>query len=449
MRLLETPFSKFLQYRVFEVVTPSGPQRVGVLNGPGHDCAAVAAVVLDSEARPLMVLKTGDARISRVMRGETYLKLGSVAGRLDKEGANAAKIALAELAEEVGGQVVADSFRPLGLWLTPSMPFESSESDANYFSLVQLTGTAQGDGGGMEVEGLIGPVFLNFLDGFAAMESGAVGDAGRAMTLYRRCADSMGYVPELQTWIFDHPRLLERFQTLGLGAPLDPRQAPRSPHIPDDFVPQGAAAQVDGAAWSRRLDHKLAEGSLVEGETIHTHRGGQQLGGEFANQLLSLDYDRAKIVDYFLDPQLGPLVRFTLGERPVLAVKGSLLHKEQRTGTWKENTALRRLDVLDVKFARGDGPPARGLEKLGEPCGASSGQCDLYYHFYARPHLDLPADAQDWIPLSKALEFCRTGQGDSQTEAALLRLARRLAWLPNLGMSVAQARSLTDRQPLK
>lgn len=447
MRLVDTPFSKFLQYRIFEVITPTGPQRVGILNGPGHDCAAVAAVVLDPEARPYMVLKTGDARISRVMRGEPYLKLGCIAGRLDKEGAHAAKIALAELAEEVGGEVVDDSFRPLGQWLTPTMPFESSESDANFLSLVQLTGSAQGDGGGMEIEGLIGPVFLPFLEGFAAMEAGTVGDAGRAMTLYQRCADSMGYVPELQTWIYDHPGLLERFDTLGLGAPLDPRSAPRSERIPENFVAHGPAAEVDGAAWIERQNHRLPKGSLVEGKTVHTQRVGQPVGKEFANQLLSLDYDRAKIVDYFIDPQLGPLVRFQAAERPVLAVKGSLLYEEQRTPGWKENNALRRLDVEDIQVARGEGPPSKDLEKLGEPCGASSGQCDLYYHFYARPHVELAVDTQDWIPLSKALEFCRSGQGDSQTEAALLRLSRRLAWLPTLKMSVTQAQALTGRQP--
>jgi hypothetical protein len=408
----------------------------------------VAAVVIDSQARPYMVLKTGDARISRLMRGQPYLKLGCVAGRLDKAGADAAHIALAELAEEVGGKVVADSFRPLGLWLTPTMPLESSESDANYFSLVQLGESPRGDGGGMEIEGLIGPVFLPFLQGFSAMEDGTVGDAGRAMTLYQRCADSIGYVPELHTWVYDHPHLLERFDTLGLGPPLDPRSAPRSQQIPQNFVPQGAAAEVDGAAWTERQEHPLAEGSLVEGKTIHTHRGGQPLGQEFANQLLSLNYDRAKVVDYFLDPELGPLLRFSHGERPVLAVKGALLHKEQRTSEWKENTALRRLDVEDIKFARGSDPRSLvvGLEKLGEPSGASSGQCDLYYHFFARRHPVRPADAQDWIPLAKALEFCRTGQGDSQSEAALLRLSRRLAWLPTLNMSVAQARALMDRK---
>ncbi|MBT9582816.1 hypothetical protein IV102_05675 [bacterium] len=439
-RQVEAPFDKFLKVRIFELLTASGPQTVRIVNGPGHDCAAVAAIVLDPQSQPYMVMKTGDARVCRVMRGDSYLKLGCVAGRLDKEGASAAKIGLAELTEEVGGEVVANSFRPLGEWLSPTMPGESSEADADFFSLIRLNSSAQGDGGGMEVAGLIGPVFLSFQEGFAAMESGTVGDAGRAMALYRRCADSIGYVPELAGWVYDHPGLMERYHTLGLGQPVDPRPGALSARVPDDFVPHGAAAEIEGAAWISRQDVALPEGFMVDGQTVHTAHG-KAVGAAFANQLLILEYDRAKVVDYFEDEKRGPLVRFAASPRPAMAVKGLLLRGEQRRGG-KENLELFRLDVEDVKIRR-DRPLeeqlAGPLHELGQPCGASSGQSDLYYHFCARRHSVAGAD---WIPLGQALELCRTGQGDGQTEAALIRLARQLKWLPNLGMNVEQARAL-------
>lgn len=421
--LVSTPFAKFLQYRVFQY----RDMQVGILNGPGHDCAAVAAVVLDEQLRPHMVLKSGDARICRVLRGDDYLKPGCVAGRLDKQGANAARIALAELSEEVGGEPV--SFRSLGDWLTPTMPHESSEADANFFSLIALKATAQGDGGGMEVAGLIGPVFMSFSEGFAAMEDGRIGEAGRAQSLYRRAADSIGYLPELDVWVEDHPRLLERYRTLGLGPLQDARQGQRGAALPPDFEPTLA---IDGASWVSRQDHPVGEGMLLaDGQTVHT-AGGAPVGKPFTNQILVLDYDRAKVVHYALT-QDGPMVEFGSRPSPVMAIKGLLLGSERWLA--QENHDAHRRDVEDLKIGRGQVLP---YERLGEPCGASSGQADLYYHFYAVRESARP----DWIPLSQALELCRTGQGDGQTEAALHRLAHRLHWLPTLDLSVDQARAL-------
>jgi len=428
-------FSKFLHYRVFEFEG----QQVGILNGPGHDCAAVAAVVLDPQSRPYMVLKTGDARMSRVLRKEPYLKWGCVAGRLDKAGASAPKIALAELTEEVGGQVLADSFQPVGSWLTPTQPYESSECDANFFSLVQLGDVPKGDGGGMEVEGLIGPLFLKFQDGFAAMEDGRVGDAGRAMTLYRRCADWMGYVPELDRWIYDHPKLQARYSTLGLGAPFDPRENSQSAAVPANFVPSGPAAAIDGAAWVECQEVSLdAHSKMLDGKTRHTAHGVPQ-GEPFTNQVMQSDYDRAKVVAYAVDPQKGPLVRLSRNPRPIAVLKAQLAGEQ--TTDRQQNHQLMQLDVDDVKFARGGSPQElydTPLEKLGEPCGASSGQSDIYYHFYARHTHKAP----EMIPIAQAIQQCRTGQGDAQTEALLWRLCRQSHWLPTLDLSVDQAQQL-------
>ena len=428
-------FSKFLQYRVFEYEG----QQVGLLNGPGHDCAAVAAVVLDPQSRPYMVLKTGDARMTRVLRHETYLKWGCIAGRMDKAGANASKIALAEIAEEVGGQVVAESFRPVGNWLTPTQPYESSECDANFFSLIQLGEAPKGDGGGMEVEGLIGPLFLKFQDGFAAMEDGRVGDAGRAMTLYRRCADWMGSVPELDRGVYDHPNLNKRYTTLGLGTPFDPRKGGQSRAIPANFVPNGPAADIDGAAWTECEKVKLDDHSqMLDGRTRHTAHGVPQ-DAPFTNQLMQSDYDRAKIVTYTVDSEKGPLVRLSENPRPIAVIKQTLNTEYQADR--QENNTLLQLDVDDVKFARGGSPQDlydTPLQKLGEPCGASSGQSDIYYHFYARHTKKAP----EMMPIAQAIQQCRTGQGDAQTEALLLRLCRQLHWLPTLDLSVEQAQRL-------
>ena len=429
-------FAKFLNYRVFEFEG----QQVGILNGPGHDCAAVAAVVLDPQSRPYMVLKTGDARMSRVLRHDNYLKWGCVAGRLDKQGASAPKIALAELTEEVGGEVVANSFQPIGSWLTPTQPYESSECDANFFSLVKLGAAPKGDGGGMEVEGLIGPLFLKFQDGFAAMEDGRVGDAGRAMTLYRRCSDWMGYVPELDRWVYDHPKLSARYTTLGLGAPQDPRKNGQSLAIPANFVPHGPAAAIDGAAWTQMQEVKLdAHSKMLDGQTRHT-AGNQAQGEAFNNQVMTSDYDRAKVVTYTVDPEKGPLVRLIQSPRPIAVIKASELKAEHQADR-QENASLMQLDVDDVKFARGSSPQDlydTPLQKLGEPCGASSGQSDIYYHFYARHTKKAP----EMIPIAQAIEKCRNGQGDAQTEALLLRLCRQLHWLPTLDLSVEQAQQL-------
>ena len=442
-RELEAPFSRFLRVRTFELMGPDGPQKVTLVHGPGHDCAAVAAIVLDPSGRPHMVLKTGDARVCRVLRHDSYLKLGCVAGRLDKAGASAAKIGLAELSEEVGGRVEADSFRPLGEWLSPTMPYESSEADADFFSLIRLDASAQGDGGGMEVTGLIGPLFLTFQQGFQAMEEGRVGDAGRAMALYRRCADSIGFLPELDCWVYDHPRLRERYQTLGLGDPQDPRRPGRPAPLPPDFVPGGPQARIDGSHWLERREVAVPDGTMLDGQTVHTAQG-QPIGVAFANQLLVLDYDRAKIVDYFVDSARGPQVRFAAQACPIFAVKGLLLGPERQSG-FRENDSLYRRDLEDVKIRRGVGVEEQipgGVERLGAAYGASSGQCDLYYHLCAR-RVEPPSPiSEEWVPLGEALELCRQGQGDGQSEAALIRLARRLEWLPNLGMTVAQARSL-------
>lgn len=431
VRQVDAPFSKFLRYRRFEL--PDG-RRIGVLSGPGHDCASVAATVLDPQGTPHMVIKTGDARLCRSLRGESYLRWGCVAGRMDKAGASPAKIALAELTEEVGGQEVPGTFRPLGDWLSPTMACESTEADACFFSLIRFSPdqvVPAGDGGGMEVAGLIGPIFLDFASGLRAMEEGRVADSGRAQVLYTRCAHSMGYIPELGLWVQDHPRLARRYSSLGLGPPQDPRSPQHCSQIPANFEPSGPQSEIDGALLLESKEIALGQGcTMLDAQTCHSI-GPEPYGEPFPNQLLKLPYDRLKVVRYALDPQRGPLVSMPWCERPVFLIKGLALRSESARDR-QENTHNWRRDVEDRTLERGQDAPG---EALGQPFGASSGQSDLYYHLRCLQESPQP----DWIPLSQALQLCREGHGDANTEAALLRLARRLHWLPTLEMSEEQA----------
>lgn len=446
-RLAENTFSKFMKYRKFDLEVERGGKvetsRVGILNGPGHDVAAVASMVLDPQGHPQLLLKTGDTRVSRSLRGDDYVKIGSVAGRLDKVGADFAKIGLAELSEEVGGVVVGDSLRRLGEALSPTMPHESTECDACFFSLVELKGQAHGDGGGMEVTDLIGPAFFTPQQGLAAMESGQIGDSGRCQMLYARALDAIGYIPELGTYVHDHPELGSRFSTLGLGQAADPRsQASGAPIPPPPPAGTTLESQINHGYFEECQEVALGDGArLLDGKSRHAV-AATPVGNPVPNQLLSLPYDRAKVVHFVHDPQRGPLVRFTEQERPVLAVRQLELQKECPAA--KDAPAWIRGDVDEVQLDRGK--PAREqidsrAVALGAPTTASAGQSDLKIHFYAVAETPGSATA-NYIPLSEALQRCREGQGDAQTEASLLRLARQLEWIPGLQMSVDQARQL-------
>lgn len=260
------------------------------------------------------------------------------------------------------------------------------------------------------------------------------------MTLYRRCSDWMGYIPELDRWVYDHPKLSARYSTLGLGEPQDPRQNGLSAAIPANFVPKGPAAAIDGAAWTQFQEIKLdAHSRMLDGQTRHT-AARQPQGEAFNNQLMVSDYDRAKVVAYTVDAEQGPLVRLIQSPRPIAVLKSTALKSEHQADR-KENGELMQLDVEDVRFARGGSPQDQydtPLQKLGEPCGASSGQSDIYYHFYAR-HTN---KAPEMIPIAQAIQQCRSGQGDAQTEALLLRLCRQLHWIPTLDLSLEQAQKL-------
>ena len=196
-------------------------------------------------------------------------------------------------------------------------------------------------------------------------------------------------------------------------------------------------SQINHIVPVRRDEIPLGTDSrLVDASAKHAvNKNGviTELDGEFPSQYLKLAYDRAKVADYYLDSEAGPMIRLKSDARPALAFA-------------PDAPKVIRKDVTDVPISREESPESqlpKGVRKLGQPTGASPGQSDLYYHFYARES-ERPENPQQagYVPLSDAIKMCRTGDGDAHTEALCERLADDLEWIPNLNMSVESARSL-------
>lgn len=432
-QVVSTLFKKFLTYQTYRFpITAYGSPEVlkgGFVYGPGHHSAALAALMLDSQGKPLVCLKTGDLRYSRVGRGEPYMLDGSIAGRLDKGDTTSDHIALGELSEEVGGEVVGDSFRPLGGALAPTMPLESTECDRYFSALVKISQKPTGDGGKMEVPGLIGAKMVSVGEAWKAFDSGQVSDASRAQTLYGRAMNSMGYLRTQGVYVQDYPKLLERYHTLALGAPWDPRQTAGDEAVYHPALSKPSSVpKFDAVVEVKKNLVPVDPGEMVDAVIRHAvTKGGKKVGvGEsFDSQYLKLPYDRLKLAEYFVDPEKGPMVRFSRQFRPPLRFAPGRLRDFRR-------------DVTDAPLDRG-ADFAKALKdtvELGRPCGASSGQSDLYYHFGATK-VDIPEKptGEGYVTLAEAIKECRSGEGDAQTEALLWRLADHLRWNPNLGMS--------------
>lgn len=441
-RLTGLPFDGYLKYRTYEATLGDASLEGGFVHGPGHFVAAVAALAFDLEGKPHPIFKTGDTRLSRAERGEPYVLHGIVAGRLDKEGASAAKIVLAELAEEVGGEVVEGTFLPLGAAKVPTMPFESSEADVYHLAAVKITGKPYGDGGAMEVVDLIGPLMLTPDQARVAMDTGQVAEGGRARAMFARAYDALGYIPALDLYVGDHPCLAQRFTTLGLGPVLRFDGKTVGGEIPEP--------QPVGESLESRINHVVCETRdvcdltsnqrLIAAMTRHAVKEGEQvtpLATSFPNQYLQIDYDRVKLGRYFLDPDRGPMLELTLQARPALAFAEPAL-------------PVARLDVEDLQVQRGrpvlEQIEAEGdLVELGLATSASSGQCDLYYSFVAC-QVTAPEDSSGFTSLSEAIRLCRRGHGDAHTEAFCQRLADHLGWIPGLRMTLDEARRLLESE---
>ncbi len=438
----DVPFDGFLKYKNYSVDVQLGEHisnyRGGFVHGPGHHISAIAAFVFDRQLQPHAILKTGDTRLARAERNEPYVLDGFVAGRMDKKGAESSKIALAELAEEVGGEVVPGTFSPLGKDLSPTMPAESTEADAYFMAAVKVTGDPYGDGGEMELTDLIGPKVASPSEAIRAMDSGELSESSRTRTMYGRGFDAIGYVPQLGAYVQDHPELAQKFDTLGLGPVMDIRKKLEGNELPEER-PKGTNLESrvnDVVATTREETIFDSETRMVNAKTRHAvNENGTltTLDKEFPNQYLQLDYDRAKVAQYYMDDKLGPMVAMTSQARPALAFA-------------PESPNVVRKDVGDIKIERDKeiSEQLSGNQRvLGAPSGASAGQSDLYYHFVA-DEVKKPQDpaAAGFVPMAEAIKLCRTGHGDTQTEALLERLSDDLEWIPNLGMTVEQAKAL-------
>lgn len=459
--ITSAPFAKFLTYRTYRVSEGGELWTGGFVFGPGHHISSMAALVFDAQGRPCATFKTGDTRLSRQQRGAPYVATSGIAGRWDKKGHSAGAIVLDELSEEVGGQVVEGTFRRLGQALSPTMPFESTECDEYFMAAVDIVSDPQGDGGSMEVPGLIGPVFYSPQDAIKAMDSGAISDSARARAMFGRAWDSLGYIPSLDMYALDNPGLLSSFDSLGMGPLTDLRgRVEGETSLPAPRVRDGSeSSRIDSAEVVSSEEVALESGrAMVDARIRHAIRGQGPVGGDFASQYLKLGYDRAKVALYYIDPDLGPMVEMAPQVRPALAfAPGSPLVKRRDL---RDVPVPRTLDamitagVVEKMFGR--------LGSLAPGNAASSGQSDLFYHYFAcqvqPPRVSPstptsgnsnPGASSDYLPLSQAILLTREGHGDAQTEATLLRLADRLEWIPQLGMSREQALELANTPLVK
>lgn len=475
--------------------------QVPALCGMGHNCTMVTAVLLDAEGRPNLLIKGGNTRAAHTMRGRAYVSGGMIGGRWDLNvGADPAgiakKVGIAEVAEEVGARVLKGGAFSLGERLVPTMPSASTEADLPVGVIARLdpAATITGDGSGMELVGLMKQVVIPVGEALAASRQGEISEGGRFEAYTRRFLDKLGYIPELDAYVHDLPPALQKaFQqhgTLGLGAAVDPRKldveaghesAADISHAPTGAAkPLAQASQVNGVSFVETNAVQIPGfGVMYDAKTDHAVIGedGQAslIGKVHPNQVLHVDHDLAKVAVYYLDPLRGPMVKLEPIERPVMAAKGTAL--ADQIAYKNENYALVRDDLVEVKVplplpitlspselqqasAQLDIPKiaqdgvsqalsARGvkaeLSTLGSPVFASPGQSDLQFHFFAARLSSPPSAGEHFLPLGEALRAVRTeGVGDAGTEAALLRLADALGWVPSLGMTLKRARKLAD-----
>ncbi len=461
------------------------PQTVEVtaLRGPKEQdgCTMVATFLLDPKSgAPCAVFKMGDTRLAPTLRGEDYVGVGMAGGRWDHDGVSPEKIGVGEIAEELGGGIKA--FFSISDTCVPTMPHEAMEVDAYYAAVIKLGDQKiAGDGGGMEVASLMRPGVMRMDEALYAMDNGLIREGARARVAYTRALDAMGYIPQLGVYARDLPPALQKkFSDLGVTKPTDAR--PFVAPLPDakgtslDTVERSALKnlnpgnihQIQRDATTEKTQTLLGgEATFIATQTKHiTTDGSAPAGKSVPNQLFSVNFDRAKSVQFYNDPDKGPMVKMEWAERPLMAAKG--LARKPGVTYPKENSDLARLDTTDLKvgitndkgetlkpadvkgrvkatvdaWAQQQG--AKSVVELGEPTYASPGQSQLKYHFYAAS-VDAAAAAKDtgYVPLAEAIRMCRAdGQGDAATEALLLRLAAKEDFIPQLGMRASDARKL-------
>jgi hypothetical protein len=461
MHFFDAPFRGYMSLRRF-VAAGAESSPLAVLSGPGHDVALVAALALDPRGELEVVLKGGDTRPPRVLRGEPYVKIGVVGGRLDHPGMDAQAIAALEVEEEVGARVLEGGVFGLGAPV-PTQPDVSTEADRPVLCLLapDFAERPQGDGGGMELPGLLRPLRMPLPAALLAFDDGRVGEAARARVTHARALERIGYLAELGVWLHDLPAEVRgAWRPLGLEAPIDPRDRlrPREASVsaPEE---QGVAAEVDDVQLDVEREVRL-DGGAVFLAARATHRirraeGSQAVGRPFPIQFLHLPDDRLKLTVFAEHPARGPLVLLEPRLRAALRVRARALADEVAGAPPIPEEAL---EVLDLSIPALDAPgpaviaarcqaaaaaalTARGLEAHVLPLGASSdaspGQSSQRHHFLAARVSPGALDSR-FVPLAEALLAARTQGADAAAEAALLRLAALLGWIPSLERS-AQA----------
>ncbi len=461
-----TLFSKYLKYQTYRVTLGEELYEGGFVHGPGHHISAIAALVFAPDGTPYATFKTGDTRLSRYLRNEPYVATSGIAGRWDKSGASAGQIVVDELSEEVGGRALDGTFRRLGETLVPTMPFESTESDELFMAAVKIEGAPTGDGGAMEVVGLIGPVFYSPSDAVSKMDSATISDSARARAMFGRAWDAIGYLPDLGVYVQDYPDLLARYDTLGLGPVDDLRKRVSNGEVP---VPQESthslASLINAATVVEKNQVSVGEvDKIVDARIRHAVKGRESttsLPHIFPSQYLQTNYDRAKVAFYYPDFKLGPMIEMRPQARPALAfAPGDLkvVRRDLRDVRVNRDTSELWLPQIapEQDFSFPSHPVKLELQstfdgllhQLAKPNAASSGQSDLFYWSFSC-RVDPPAESErvNFVTLAEALRLCRTGHGDAQSEATLLRLATHLDWLPQLGMSRSKAYVRIHQRP--
>lgn len=458
-RLVDTLFSHYLCLRRFEV---DGAE-TDVLSGPGHDVVVVTCVVRQAGGYAFVV-KQGDTRPARALRGWTYVREGLVAGRLDHEGSPPEVIARGEVEEEVGG-VVAGQPVELGELPVPTMPVLSTEADLYVVAGVRFAPGARpkGDGGGMEVPDLLGFSARDPETIFQRIREGSFGEACRARVAFGRAFEKLGLVPAVPAlapadWgaattsrgskgAASRPSGTEA-ETLGLGPVIDParlffetseeRSSEGTSHRAEDDREQGigeagppsppGSSPIDGAVLEIRQEIPLKRppGRFVATEARHAARG-EPVGPPFPVQILDAAFDEVEVVPYQLDPSGVPWVLLERVELPALKVKSGLA-SEVRSGRatpvalWSGLVAFADPDEVDgvaadLAWWQGLDAPERLLRSEASP-----GQSTLGEHaFAARAPLGLPGA----VRIDEAILRLRTEGGSARTEALLLELAGR------------------------
>lgn len=419
-------------------------QRGVVLSGPGHDVVIIAAVMIDPQGRPHLVFKGGDTRPARTLRGEPYVKIGSIGGRLDHAGVGSSATAVLELAEETGAEVQADLLFPLSRAASPTMPSHSTEADQYYAAIVRFPTGARpvGDGGGMELSALLRPVAFLASEGLLAIDRGAIGEGARARVAATRALTTLGYLPALGRWSSELSESLQRrFDPLGLSPPA----AAAWPRAEVDLPAPATEVAVVGCHLEDEQRIDAGEGLIFRNAwASHLGADGQVVGQRYRIQFLHVPQDLAKIVRYAKDPVHG--ARISLHRRPrlPLAIKALALQAELQGGgvqpvpfdVEERPVPVAERPVVEAELAEWVKGAGGALERLGAPADASPGQSDLRYHFYAQEI----GPAPELLPLAEAIRLFREGEGDAAAECALYRLADRLGYVPELGAFAAALR---------